>query len=209
MAKTEIAVLASGRGTNLQSIIDGIECGNIENANLKFVFSDNEGAYALKRAAAKGIETLHLNPKDFDEKEHYNDVLIEELKKRDIDLIVLAGYMRILSKAFVRAYKDSIINVHPSLIPSFCGIGYYGERVHRAALEYGVKITGATVHFVDEGTDTGPIILQQPVEVLPGDTVESLAKRVLKVEHTLLPRAIDLYCRGCLKIEGRSVKIKV
>ncbi len=209
MAKKKIAVLASGGGTNLQSIIDGIKSRRINNASLEIVISDNGEAYALKRAAANDIEALLLKPGDFNGAEHYNDALVQELAKRNIDLVVLAGYMRILSKAFVKAYKDAIINIHPSLIPSFCGRGYYGERVHKAALGYGVKITGATVHFVDEGTDTGPIILQQAVEVLPGDTVKSLAERVLKTEHLLLPKAIDLFCRGSLEIKGRNVKITV
>ncbi|MGI6702960.1 MAG: phosphoribosylglycinamide formyltransferase [Clostridia bacterium] len=207
MAGKSIAVLASGRGTNLQSLIDGINSGSIKNAALKLVVSDNQRAYALERAMTGGIEAIWINPQAYKGRGDYNDAIMEEFRKRDIDLVVLAGYMRILSAAFVRAYRDAIINVHPSLIPSFCGKGYYGERVHREALEYGVKVTGATVHFVDEGTDTGPIILQQAVEVLPGDTVDSLAKRVLQVEHTLLPRAVDLYCRGCLSIEGRRVII--
>ena len=207
MAIKRIAVLASGRGTNLQAVMDGIKSGRVRNADLRVVVSDNPKAYALERARASGIEALWINPAAFPGREEYNRELIGQLKKRQVDLVVLAGYMRILSSEFVRAYKDAIINVHPSLIPSFCGKGYYGERVHREALEYGVKVTGATVHFVDEGTDTGPIILQQAVEVLPEDTVESLAERVLEVEHLLLPRAVDLYCRGCLKIEGRRVWI--
>jgi phosphoribosylglycinamide formyltransferase-1 len=208
MGIKKIAVLASGRGTNLQSVMDGIKSGRVKNADLRLVVSDNPKAYALERARASGIEALWINPAAFPGREEYNRELIEQLRKRQVDLVVLAGYMRILSPEFVKAYKNAIINIHPSLIPSFCGKGYYGERVHREALEYGVKVTGATVHFVDEGTDTGPIILQQAVEVLPEDTVESLAERVLKVEHILLPRAVDLYCRGCLKIEGRRVWIK-
>jgi phosphoribosylglycinamide formyltransferase-1 len=188
--------------------MDGIKSGRVKNADLRLVVSDNPKAYALERARASGIEALWINPAAFPGREEYNRELIEQLRKRQVDLVVLAGYMRILSPEFVKAYKNAIINIHPSLIPSFCGKGYYGERVHREALEYGVKVTGATVHFVDEGTDTGPIILQQAVEVLPEDTVESLAERVLKVEHILLPRAVDLYCRGCLKIEGRRVWIK-
>lgn len=208
MGIKKIAVLASGRGTNLQSVMDGIKSGRVKNADLRLVVSDNPKAYALERARASGIEALWINPAAFPGREEYNRELIEQLRKRQVDLVVLAGYMRILSPEFVKAYKNAIINIHPSLIPSFCGKGYYGERVHREALEYGVKVTGATVHFVDEGTDTGPIILQQAVEVLPEDTMESLAERVLKVEHILLPRAVDLYCRGCLKIEGRRVWIK-
>lgn len=207
MGKKKIAVLASGRGTNLQSVMDAIKSGRISNAALRLVVSDNPEAYALERAAGSGIETLWVNPGAYPGREEYNRAIIGELQERKIDLVVLAGYMRILSSDFVRAYKDAIINIHPSLIPAFCGRGYYGERVHREVLEYGVKVTGATVHFVDEGTDTGPIILQQAVEVLPDDTVESLAGRVLEIEHRLLPRAIDLYCRGCLRIEGRRVRI--
>ena len=208
MAKTKIAVLASGRGTNLQSVIDGIKNGIVGNADLRLVVSDKEKAYALERARISGIEALWINPRAYESDEGYNNAILRELKDRDIDLVVLAGYMRILSKSFVRAYKNAIINIHPSLIPSFSGRGYYGERVHREVIEYGVKVTGATVHFVDEGTDTGPIILQQAVQVLGEDTPESLAKRVLEVEHALLPRAVDLYCRGCLRMEGRKVLVK-
>lgn len=207
MAKTKIAVLASGRGTNLQSLIDGIKNKRINNSEIKLVVSDKPKAYALERAIKNGIEALWINPEVHEGCQKYNEAIVRQLKKRDIELVVLAGYMRILSEAFVRQYKDAIINIHPSLIPAFCGKGYYGERVHREVLKYGVKVTGATVHFVDEGTDTGPIILQQVIEVCQRDTVESLAKRVLQIEHSLLPRAVDLYCRGCLKIKGRRVII--
>jgi phosphoribosylglycinamide formyltransferase-1 len=207
MAQTKIAVLASGRGTNLQSLIDGVKNGQINNADLQLVVSDKEKAYALERATNNGIEALWINPRAFADYEEYNNAILLELKKRQTDLVVLAGYMKILSASFVRTYKDAIINIHPSLIPAFCGRGYYGERVHREVLEYGVKVSGATAHFVDEGTDTGPIILQQAVEVHQDDTAQSLAQRVLQVEHALLPRAVDLYCRGCLRIEGRRVMV--
>ncbi len=208
MSKKKIAVLASGRGTNLQSIIDGVKSGQINNAAIELVISDKKEAYALERAGNNGIEALWIDPGAFPGHAEYNNALLQEMHKREIDLVVLAGYMRILSEGFVKAYKDAIINIHPSLIPAFCGKGYYGERVHMEVLEYGAKVTGATVHFVDEGTDTGPIILQKAVEVDREDTVQSLAKRVLEVEHTLLPLAVDLYCRDRLRIQGRRVDIE-
>ncbi|MBA1336694.1 MAG: Phosphoribosylglycinamide formyltransferase [Firmicutes bacterium] len=208
MEYKRIAVLASGRGSNLQSVIDGIESGYINNAKIMTVISDNREAFALERARAKGIEGLWLNPGDFASYEDYNNSIIEKLENLHIDLVVLAGYMKILSKGFVQTFQNRIINIHPSLIPSFCGVGYYGEKVHRAVLEYGVKITGATVHFVDEGADTGPIILQEAVKVYQDDTVGSLAKRVLEVEHRLLPEAVRLFCNEMLCIDGRRVYIK-
>lgn len=200
-----IGVLISGNGTNLQAIIDGIKKGRI-NGSIKLVISNRKDAYGLVRCQKENIESMYINPKEYDDLA-YNRRLMEEFKKRDIDLIVLAGYMRVLSKEFVENYENRIINIHPSLIPSFSGKGYYGERVHRAALDYGVKYTGATVHFVDEGTDTGPIILQEVVPVYDEDTVETLSQRVLEVEHRILVEAVSLYCQNKLMVDGRKVKI--
>lgn len=205
--KKKIAVLASGRGTNLQAVIDSLKSGFIDNGEIELVISDKEDAFALERARNNGIDALWINPAEYDCKETYGNKIIGQLQKRRIDLVVLAGFMRILSSGFVQRFYGKIINIHPSLIPSFCGEGYYGERVHKAVLDYGVKVTGATAHFVDEGTDTGPIILQQVVKVEQDDTVESLAKKVLKVEHKLLPLAVKLFCQDRLRIEGRKVYI--
>ncbi len=206
MPRVRIGVLISGGGTNLQTIIDNTLNGEI-NGEVTLVISNKKEAYGLIRAENAGIDNLFINPKDFSSMEEYNDKLIQEFKKRDIELIVLAGYLKVLSKEFISSFKH-IINIHPALIPSFCGKGYYGERVHQAVLDYGVKFTGATVHFVDEGTDTGPIILQNIVPVEKSDTVETLQQRVLKVEHKLLKEAIKLFCDGKLTIEGRHVFIE-
>ncbi|NLL29822.1 MAG: phosphoribosylglycinamide formyltransferase [Clostridiales bacterium] len=205
MSQTKIGVLISGGGTNLQSLIDIIKKGYIK-GSIKLIISNKEDAYGLERGREADIESIFINPALYN-REDYDKKLIEEFKKRDVDLIVLAGYLRILSKDFVTEYREKIINIHPSLIPSFCGKNYYGQRVHRAVLEYGCKITGATVHFVDENADTGPIILQEPVRVYDDDTIESLQKRVLEAEHKIFPEAVRLYCDGKLKIEGRQVKI--
>lgn len=188
-----IGVLISGSGTNLQSLIDNINMGNI-NGEIKIVISNRKDAYGLIRAEKAGIEALYINRKDFPSEEEYNKKILEEFKKRDIELVVLAGYLKILSKEFVEKYNKRIINIHPSLLPDFGGKGYYGDRVHKAVLDSGAKITGATVHFVDEGTDTGEIILQERVEVKEDDTVESLQTRVLEVEHRLLAEAVKLLC---------------
>ncbi len=201
-----IGILISGSGTNLQAIIDNINEGNID-GEIKLVISNKKDAYGLVRAKEAGIETLYLDRKEFSSDEEYNKKIMEEFTKRDVELVVLAGYLRILSKEFVQKYKNRIINIHPSLIPSFCGEGCYGELVHKMVLDYGAKITGATVHFVDEGTDTGPIILQKAVKVEDDDTVESLKEKVLKIEHELLPEAIRLYCQGRLSVQGRKVKV--
>ena len=206
MSSVNIGVLISGGGTNLQSIIDSINEGKIK-GQIKLVISNKKDAYGLIRAEKAKIETLYINRKEFSSEEVYNKRIIEEFIKRDIDLVVLAGYLRVLSKEFIEKYKNRIINIHPSLIPSFCGKGCYGERVHEMVLEYGAKLTGVTVHFVDEGTDTGPIILQRAVEVKDEDTVDTLKKRVLEVEHKLLPEAIRLYCENRLFIDGRKVRI--
>ena len=200
MRKVRIAVLVSGGGTNLQTLIDAAEKGDI-NGEIAAVISDNENAYALERARKHGIKAIHIERKQLAER------LIIELQRLDIELVVLAGFLSILDRELVKAYEGRIINIHPSLIPSFCGKGFYGERVHKAALEYGVKVSGATVHFVDEGTDSGPIIFQEAVPVYFEDTSETLAARVLQVEHRLLPAAVGLFCEGRLRIEGRKVKI--
>lgn len=188
-----IGVLISGGGTNLQSLIDNIEEGNI-NGEIKIVISNRKEAFGLIRAKNAGIEALYINPLDFPTEKEYNKKIIEELEKRNIELVVLAGYLKILSKEFTQKYEKRIINIHPSLLPDFGGKGYYGDRVHKAVLDSGVKTTGATVHFVDEGTDTGEIILQETVEVREDDTVESLKARVLEVEHRLLLEAVRLLC---------------
>ena len=200
MRKVRIAVLVSGGGTNLQTLIDAVDKGDI-NGEIAAVISDNENAYALERARKHGIKAIYINRKQLAER------LIIELQRLDIELVVLAGFLSILDRELVKAYEGRIINIHPSLIPSFCGKGFYGERVHKAALEYGVKVSGATVHFVDEGTDSGPIIFQEAVPVYFEDTSETLAARVLQVEHRLLPVAVGLFCEGRLRIEGRKVKI--
>ncbi|NLL81411.1 MAG: phosphoribosylglycinamide formyltransferase [Tissierellia bacterium] len=205
MSRTKIGVLISGGGTNLQSIIDNIDKGNI-NGEIKLIISNKRDAYGLERGKKAGIQSIFLSPSDYSDFQSYNRKLIEEFKKRDVELIVLAGYLKILSKDFVSEYKDRIINIHPSLIPSFCGKGYYGDRVHQAVLDYGCKITGATVHFVDEDADTGPIILQEAVRVHEDDTVESLQKKVLEIEHQILVEAVSLFCAGKLRVEGRLVK---
>ncbi|HSH36762.1 phosphoribosylglycinamide formyltransferase [Schnuerera sp.] len=202
-----IGVLISGSGTNLQSIIDNIKEGKIK-GKIQLVISNRKDAYGLIRAEKAGIETLYINRKEYSSPEEYNRKILEELSKREVELVVLAGYLNILSQEFIERYSGRIINIHPSLIPSFCGKGCYGENVHEMVLERGVKLTGVTVHFVDEGTDTGPIILQRPVEVEEGDTVKTLKERVLKVEHEILPEAIRLFCEDRLTIEGRKVRIK-
>lgn len=207
MSPVKIGVLISGGGTNLQAIIDNIENGCI-NGEIKLIISNRKAAYGLTRGKLAGIKTLYLNMKDFPSEEEYNLELVKRFKEEDIELIVLAGYLRVLSKEFIEAYRNKIINIHPSLIPSFSGKGFYGERVHRAVLESGVKLTGATVHFVDEGTDTGPIILQDIVRVLSDDDINTLQKKVLKLEHELLVEALKLYCEGNLKVDGRLVITK-
>jgi len=195
-----IAVLVSGGGTNLQALIDAEKRGEIKNGKITFVLSNKEGVYALKRAENAGIEHMTLTKKGFNSKEEYCRKLIEVLKERNIDLIVLAGFLVVLTKEFTDAFKDRIINVHPSLIPSFCGDGYYGLKVHEAALKKGVKITGATVHFVNEITDGGRIILQKAVEVMEDDTPETLQKRVMEqAEWIILPKAVSMFCEGKLK----------
>ena len=203
-----LAVLVSGGGTNLQAIMDSIQNGTITNAEIVTVISNNAGAYALERAKAYGAESLLLSPKDFDTREEFNQKLLETLKERDIDLVVLAGYLVVVPPCVIQEYENRIINIHPSLIPSFCGTGCYGLHVHEKALARGVKVSGATVHFVDEGPDTGPIILQKPVMVQQGDTPEILQKRIMEeAEWVIMPKAIDLIANGKVHVDGRTVTI--
>lgn len=203
-----LAVLVSGGGTNLQAIIDAIDAGTITNAEIDVVISNNANAYALERAKNHGIEGLCISPKSYESREQFNDALTQAIIDRDIDLVVLAGYLVIIPPQLIAAYKNRIINIHPSLIPSFCGTGYYGLKVHEAALARGVKVTGATCHFVDEGTDTGPIILQKAVEILPDDTAKSLQQRVMEqAEWIIMPKAIDLIANGKICVADGVVRI--
>jgi len=197
----KVAVLVSGGGTNLQAIIDAVSAGTIKNAEISLVISNNKNAFALERAAKAGIKNVCISPKDYETRDLFNKALIEELDKNGTDLVVLAGYLVIIPEEMVRKYRRRIINIHPSLIPSFCGTGFYGLKVHEAALSRGVKVTGATVHFVDEGTDTGPILLQKAVEVKEGDTPEVLQRRVMEeAEWKILPQAISLIAEGKIKL---------
>lgn len=200
MSPLKIAVLISGGGTNLQAIIDSIKNGYI-NGKIEVVVSNKKEAYGLVRAEKNNIDNIYINRKEFSNDIEYNNKIISELKKRNINLVVLAGYFKILSEEFIDEFENKIINIHPSLIPSFCGKGYYGRKVHEEVLKRGVKITGATVHYVDKGTDTGPIIIQESVRVEDDDDVDSLQKKVLEVEHEILIKAI--------KIKEESVKKKV
>ena len=192
-----IVVCVSGGGTNLQAIIDGVGNGSIQNTRIAGVISNNAGAYALKRAEASNIPAFCVSPKSFERRDEFNRAFLERLGELKPDLIVLAGFLVILPPEMIQTYRDRIINIHPSLIPSFCGTGYYGLKVHREALKRGVKVTGATVHYVDEGTDTGKIILQKAVEVKEGDTPESLQRRVMEeAEWVILPAAINQIAQG-------------
>ncbi len=192
-----IVVCVSGGGTNLQAIIDGVGNGSIQNTRIAGVISNNAGAYALKRAEAANIPAFCVSPKSFERRDEFNRAFLERLGELKPDLIVLAGFLVILPPEMIQTYRDRIINIHPSLIPSFCGTGYYGLKVHREALKRGVKVTGATVHYVDEGTDTGKIILQKAVEVKEGDTPESLQRRVMEeAEWVILPAAINQIAQG-------------
>ncbi len=195
-----VAIFVSGGGTNLQAIIDAKAAGKILNGNLALVVGSRDGLYALERAKNAGIPTTVINRKQFASQDDFDDALIQTLQEHDIGLVVLAGYLSILSERFTQAYSRKIINVHPSLIPSFCGAGFYGLRVHQSALDYGVKVTGATVHFVNEIPDGGEIIAQKAVEILPDDTAETLQKRVMEqVEWKILPQAVSDFCDGKLK----------
>ena len=197
-----LGVLCSGRGTNLQSIIAAVESGQIR-AKIGLVLTDKPEAKALERAEKAGIPHVCVNRKACADKQEFEENLVAELQKAGVTLVILAGFMRILSPYFVRSFKNRIMNIHPSLLPSFGG-----AHAHRDVLAYGVKVSGCTIHFVDEGMDSGPIILQDTVPVLPGDQEDTLAARVLEKEHQLYPRAIELYVNGCLQVEGRHVTIK-
>ena len=192
-----IGVLVSGGGTNLQAIIDGTKFGKIK-GEVKVVISNKENAYALERARHNNIEAVY---------ETNENEIIRVLKENNVNLVVLAGYLKIVSPKFVSEFRNKIINIHPSLIPSFCGEGYYGEKVHQGVIDYGVKVTGATVHFVDEGADTGPIIMQEVVMVSQEDDAKSVARKVLEVEHRILNNSIKLFCENKLSIQGRRVFI--
>ena len=196
-----VGVMVSGGGTNLQAILDSIDNGTIRNARVEAVISNNRSAYALERARNHGIEAVCVSPRDYESRKQFNEALLEKVNEYQLDLIVLAGFLVAIPAAMIQRYRNRIINIHPSLIPSFCGVGYYGLKVHEAALKRGVKVTGATVHFVDEGTDTGPILLQKPVEVKEGDTPEILQRRVMEeAEWILLPKAIDMIANGEIEI---------
>jgi phosphoribosylglycinamide formyltransferase-1 len=208
MEKKNIAVLVSGGGTNLQALIDAEKDGRLKSGRIKLVLSSSPDAYALTRARNNGIETCVAAKKEYPDRSDYSRALLKELDSRNIDLIILAGFMYILDSDFIDHYRNAIINIHPALIPSFCGDGFYGLRVHEAALSYGVKLTGATAHFVTEVTDGGPIILQKAVEIKEGDTPEILQRRVMEqAEWQILPLAAELFCAGKLSVEGRTVKI--
>ncbi len=204
----KIAVLVSGGGTNLQAIIDGISNGAITNTEIRVVISNNKNAYALERARKHDIEALCISPKDYEDRSKFNTAFLEKLNSYEVDLVVLAGFLVVLPERMIKQYRNRIINIHPSLIPSFCGTGFYGLKVHEGVLSRGVKVTGATVHFVDEGTDTGPILLQKAVEVQQGDTPEVLQHRVMEqAEWVLLPQAIDLIANGKVSVTDGHVII--
>lgn len=203
-----IAVCVSGGGTNLQAIIDGVHRGSIPNVQIVRVISNNKNAYALERAKQAGIDAVCVSPRDFADREQFNEAFLQTVDACNPDLIVLAGFLVVIPPALIRKYENRIINIHPSLIPSFCGTGYYGLKVHEAVLARGVKITGATVHFVDEGTDTGPIIMQKPVEVRQGDTPEILQRRVMEeAEWIILPKSLALIAEGKVDVADGRVKI--
>ena len=205
----KVAVLVSGGGTNLQAIIDGVQSGTITNTSIELVISNNKNAYALTRAQENGIEARAISPKDFSTREEFNEGLFQALTEREIDLVVLAGCLVVIPEKIIKHFRNRIINIHPSLIPSFCGTGYYGLKVHEKALERGVKVTGATVHFVDEGTDTGPIIMQQPVMVEDDDTPKVLQQRVMEqAEWIIMPKAIDDIANGRIEVVDGKVRRK-
>lgn len=205
----EVLVLVSGGGTNLQAIIDAVDSGVVTNTRIAGVISNNKNAYALERAEKHGIANLCVSPKDYSSREEFNEKFMDTVDGFRPDLIVLAGFLVVIPPAMIEKYRERMINIHPSLIPAFCGKGFYGLKVHEAALARGVKVVGATVHFVDEGTDTGPIILQKAVEVEEGDTPEILQKRVMEqAEWELLPKAIDSIANGRLTVENGKVRIQ-
>ena len=204
-----VVVLVSGGGTNLQAIIDAVENGTITNTEIVGVISNNKNAYALERAAKHGIKSVCISPKSYETRAEFNDALLDTVNEFQADLLVLAGFLVVIPEKMIEAYRNRIINIHPSLIPSFCGTGFYGLKVHEAALEKGVKVVGATAHFVDEGTDTGAIILQKAVEVQKGDTPEVLQRRVMEqAEWKILPQAIDLIANDRLEIIDGKVWMK-
>lgn len=204
----KLAVLVSGGGTNLQAVLDAIDNKTITNAKVEVVISNNKNAYALERAANHGIEALCISPKDYENRDAFNEAFLEKLNSYQVDLVVLAGFLVVIPEKMIKQYRNRIINIHPSLIPSFCGTGYYGLKVHEGVLSRGVKVTGATVHFVDEGTDTGPIILQKAVEVKQGDTPEVLQRRVMEeAEWKIMPQAIDLIANGKVSVVDGQVII--
>ena len=203
-----VVVMVSGGGTNLQAIIDSVKDGTITNTQIVGVISNNKNAYALKRAEENDIPSVCVSPKDFETRDIFNEKLLEAVDSYEPDLVVLAGFLVVIPPEMIKKYENRMINIHPSLIPSFCGKGYYGLKVHEAALARGVKVVGATVHFVDEGTDTGPIILQKAVEVQQGDTPEVLQRRVMEqAEWKILPKAIDLIANG--KVRGDDHKTTI
>lgn len=203
-----VVVCVSGGGTNLQAILDAIDNHTITNTEVVAVVSNNANAYALERAKEHGIEGVCVSPKQFENREKFNETFLEKIDRYQPDLIVLAGFLVVIPERMIQKYRNRIINIHPSLIPSFCGTGYYGLKVHEGALARGVKVTGATVHFVDEGTDTGPIILQQPVMVEADDTPQVLQRRVMEqAEWKILPQAIDLIAGGRVKVSDGKVVI--
>ena len=194
-----VGVMVSGGGTNLQAILDAIDSGKITNAKVEVVISNNPGAYALERARNHGIEAVCISPKSFENRAAFNEAFLKKTDEYDLDLIVLAGFLVTIPEEMIRKYRNKIINIHPSLIPSFCGVGYYGLKVHEAALARGVKVTGATVHYVDEGVDSGPILLQKAVEVQPGDTPQVLERRVMEqAEWIILPEAVNKIANGLI-----------
>ena len=203
----KVLVMVSGGGTNLQAIIDSVENGTVTNAKIVGVISNNQNAYALKRADKHGIAAECVSPNNFENRAAFNEKLLERVNSYEPDLIVLAGFLVVIPPEMIAAYRNRMINIHPSLIPAFCGTGYYGLKVHEAALARGVKVVGATVHFVDEGTDTGPILLQKAVEVENGDTPEILQRRVMEqAEWKILPQAIDLIANGRVEVkDGKTV----
>ena len=205
----KVVVLVSGGGTNLQAIIDAVNAGTITNTEIVGVISNNKNAYALERAKKAGIASVCVSPKDFSSRAGFNQELLKVVDGFGADLLVLAGFLVVIPEIMIEKYRNRIINIHPSLIPAYCGTGFYGLKVHEAALEKGVKVVGATVHFVDEGTDTGAIILQKAVEVLEGDTPEVLQRRVMEqAEWKILPHAIDLIANGKVEVVNNKVVIK-
>ena len=206
MSKTRIAVLCSGGGTNLQALIDAVHAGRID-GEIVLLLANASKAYALERARQNGIEAVFVSKKNAGSVEAYNDQLLSHLQRVNAGLVVLAGYLPIVGEQIVRAYEHRIINIHPALIPSFCGVGMYGHHVHEAVIRAGVKLSGATTHFVDEQVDHGGIIMQRSVPVLEGDDADTLAARVLNVEHQILPESVALYCAGKLRVDGNRVHV--